>query len=158
MTFKVTGRYFIALIAVAISSYVFIAKVYNPMLVFFMIVFIIFTVYANVVVWKIEDNIIRKYCIGLVNNEINIVDIIKIDAVIVKQIGTIYFSIGKTANKIKEDGYEDRYYVHLRDGFVYKINSCFRNKEGITLGRYLEKRHRIRFSITEKYKWSNNRF
>lgn len=154
MTFKVTGRYFIALISVAISSYVFIAKVYNPMLVFFMIVCIMLTVYANGVVWKIEDNILRKYCIGLVNNEINIVDIIKIDAVIVKQIGTIYFYIGKTANKIKEDGY----YVHLRDGFVHKINSCFRNKEGITLGRYLEKRHRIRFTITEKYKWFNDRF
>ncbi len=154
MTFKVTGRYFIALIAVAVSSYIFIAKVYNPLLIVFMIASIILTAYANGVVWKIDDNIIRKYCIGLVNKEINIVDISKIDAVIVKEIGTIYFYIGKTANKVKEDGY----YVHFRDGFVYKINSSFRNKEGITLGRYLAKQHRISFNITEKYKWLNDRF
>jgi|GEM_PF-2253696 len=154
MTFKVTSRYFFALIAVAVSAYVFIAKDYTPLLIVFMISSIILTAYSNGVVWKIDDNIIRKYYIGVVNREFSIGDIMKIDAIEVKEIGKIYFYIGKTANKVKEDGY----YVHLRDGFVHKINSSFRNKEGLTLGRYLAKQHKIRLNIAEKYKWRNGTF
>ncbi|MEW9701758.1 hypothetical protein [Paenibacillus sp. SI8] len=87
---------------------------------------------------------ITKYILFVETEKFNINEIKLIEAITNKEIDKIYIRIGQGAG-------EDEYNFILQDGYMASSADC-KNSNGVSIGRYLSKTHKIRMIEKTKYK------
>jgi len=122
----------------------------KPILIFFMVFFSISMLYMKGYYWKLHGRLLVKYIFFCKTNEFNVDEIQQITSVTVQKIGTITFRLGKGPS-------EDEYLFLLRDGKEIKSFSHCLNRDGNSIGRYLNEKYKIRLIEKTKYKLNNVR-
>jgi hypothetical protein len=153
MVFEYYPRYASMIIIVIFNVIVTIATKQNSVCIVFFFISIVLAAILFSIKYVIDQDKIIEYIFFIKAKSVNINEIKMVETVNVKQIGTIEIYIGKKANAVKEDGY----YLIMKDDSLIKIDSGYRNKEGITLGKYIINNYKLRNKYIEKYKLFNDR-
>lgn len=98
--------------------------------------------------WILEENILFQYIFFREVCRIEIRKIECIEAITTKKFGEVYIQIGKGFS-------EDTYRFILKDSSTFTSLSSCRNKQGLPLGRYLQKHYKIKLIEKEKVKFFN---
>jgi hypothetical protein len=95
-----------------------------------------------------DGNNLTKYIFFREVNQVRIENIKLIEAVSIRDFDKATIKIGKGP-------FEDEYIFVMKNGSSIKTSAKCMNDNGITLGRYLNKIHKIRFVEKEKIKYFN---
>ncbi|NOU70716.1 hypothetical protein GC098_04605 [Paenibacillus sp. LMG 31458] len=90
--------------------------------------------------WKLHGGLLAKYIFFCKSSEINVDEI--------QQITSVTFRLGKGPA-------EDEYIFLLRDGNEIKSFAHCLNRDGKSIGRYLNEKYKIRLVEKTKYKLNN---
>lgn len=154
MVFKYYPRYTSLAILIGFNLLIFfVAGLVFGTYIFFIISAIVAT-FLFMQKYKIENDTLSEYIFFIKIKEIDISSINKVEIVDVKKIGTINIYIGKDAKENKEDGY----YLHLDNGKKIKVRNGYRNKDRLSVGKYIIKVYHKKSKYVEKHKLTNDYF
>lgn len=126
----------------------FMIGINKPILILFVVFFIISLLYMKGYYWKLHGGLLTKYIFFCKSSEINVDEIKQITSVKIEKIGTVTFRLGKGPA-------EDEYIFLLRDGNEIKSYAHCLNRDGKSIGRYLNEKYKIRLVEKTKYKLNN---
>lgn len=98
--------------------------------------------------YVLENNILIKYFFFIKLKKINTANIKKVQVVTVTDVSLITINIGKMDKEAKESYCQ----FLMNDNTRIKIDSGYRTKNGITLGKYLISKYKLKNECVEKYK------
>ncbi|KQX51289.1 hypothetical protein ASD40_35510 [Paenibacillus sp. Root444D2] len=126
----------------------FMIGINKPILIFFVVFFIISMLYMKGYYWKLHGGVLAKYIFFCKSSEFNVDEIQQITSVTIQKIGTVTFRLGKGPA-------EDEYIFLLRDGNEIKSFAHCLNRDGKSIGRYLNEKYKKRLVEKTKYKLNN---
>ncbi|TXK80392.1 hypothetical protein FU659_18420 [Paenibacillus sp. N3.4] len=130
-----------------LSFIYFVLKINFLQSLFFIAFFIGLLIFTAGYYWRLKDGVLTKYIFFLQSEVIMVKDIKVIEAVARRKLGEVYFKIGKGLD-------ENEYYFVLKEHKVSSFAGC-KNSKGETIGRYLNKVHRIKLIETTQYRLFN---
>jgi len=126
----------------------FMIGINKPMLVIFMVFFMLSMLYMRGYYWKLQGGRLTKYIFFCKSSEFNVDEIQQITSVTIQEIGTFTFRLGKGS-------VEGEYIFLLRDGSEIKSFAHCLNRDGKSIGRYLNEKYKIRLVEKIKFKLNN---
>lgn len=111
----------------------------------FVVLFLLVIIYTLGNYWVIRDDILYKYILFRETKKVFLEEIKLIEAVTNKEIDKLYITIGKGP-------FEDKYTFILKNNDMIISSAQCKNSNGETLGRYMNKKYKIKLVEKTKYR------